>query len=124
MDIKRILNSYKAHVKDAQPEDVVREKDDTLNKIGNVSALAGLLDNIRVAYDMISDTITGKYKGIAKSTLTLLVGGLAYLALPLDLVPDFIPVAGWMDDATVLAWIFKRCNDEIQQYRDFTKRDS
>ena len=124
MDIKRILNSYKAHVKDAQPEDVVREKDDTLNKIGNVSALAGLLDNIRVAYDMISDTITGKYKGIAKSTLTLLVGGLAYLALPLDLVPDFIPVAGWMDDATVLAWIFKRCNDEIQLYRDFTKRDS
>ena len=123
MDIKRILSSYKAHVKDARPEDVVRGKDDTLSKIGNVSSLAGLLDNIRVAYDMISDAVTGKYKGIAKSTLTLLVGGLAYLALPLDLVPDFIPVAGWMDDATVLAWIFKRCNDEIQQYRDFTKRD-
>ncbi|SDP39674.1 Protein of unknown function [Pedococcus dokdonensis] len=28
---------------------------------------------------------------------------LAYLALPLDLVPDFIPVIGWADDAVVVA---------------------
>lgn len=27
----------------------------------------------------------------------------AYLALPLDLVPDAIPVAGWADDAIVVA---------------------
>lgn len=34
----------------------------------------------------------------------LLVGVMiAYLALPLDLVPDFIPVAGQLDDAIVVA---------------------
>jgi uncharacterized membrane protein YkvA (DUF1232 family) len=34
----------------------------------------------------------------------LLLGALvAYLALPVDLVPDFIPVAGHVDDALVLA---------------------
>ena len=33
----------------------------------------------------------------------LLLGGLAgYLALPIDLVPDFIPVAGHIDDAVVV----------------------
>lgn len=116
MDIDKIINSYQAHVKDAKPEEVAEKKDDTLKKIEHVSALAELLDNIRTAYDMISDTVTGKYKGLSKTTIALLVGGLAYLALPIDLVPDFIPVAGWMDDAAVLGWIFTRCSDEFRKY--------
>ena len=122
MDIDKIINSYQAHVKDVKPEEVAEKKDDTLKKIENVSALAGLIDNIRTAYDMVSDTVTGKYKGVSKSTLALLAGGLAYLALPIDLVPDFIPVAGWMDDAAVLGWIFMRCADEFKKYRDFKNR--
>ena len=122
MDIDKIINSYQAHVKDVKPEEVAEKKDDTLKKIENVSALAGLIDNIRTAYDMVSDSVAGKYKGVSKSTLALLAGGLAYLALPIDLVPDFIPVAGWMDDAAVLGWIFMRCADEFKKYRDFKNR--
>ena len=121
MDIDKIINSYQSKVNaaDAAPEKVAQEKDKTLDKIKNASALSGLFDNIRTAYDMVSDSVTGKYKGVAKSTLALLAGGLAYLALPIDLVPDFIPVAGWVDDAAVLAWIFKRCADEFQKYKAF-----
>ena len=119
MDIDKIINSYQAHVKDAKPEDVAEKKDATLKKIENVSALAGLLGNIRTAYDMVSDTVTGKYKGVSKSALAFLAGGLAYLALPVDLVPDFIPVAGWMDDAAVLGWVFTRCADEFKKYKEF-----
>jgi uncharacterized membrane protein YkvA (DUF1232 family) len=33
----------------------------------------------------------------------LLVGVVAYLAFPLDLIPDFIPVIGYVDDAVVVA---------------------
>ena len=123
MDFDKIINSYQSKVNaaDAAPEKVAQEKDKTLDKIKNASALSGLFDNIRTAYDMVSDSVTGKYKGVAKSTLALLAGGLAYLALPLDLVPDFIPVAGWVDDAAVLAWIFKRCADEFQKYKAFKR---
>ena len=121
MDIDKIINSYqlKVNAEDAKPENVAQAKDETLNKVKNVSVLAGLFNNIRTAYDMVSDSVTGKYKGVSKGTRALLAGGLAYLALPIDLVPDFIPVAGWLDDAAVLGWIFTRCADEFKKYKKF-----
>lgn len=36
-----------------------------------------------------------------------LVGLLAYLALPVDLVPDFIPVVGYADDVVVVALVLR-----------------
>ena len=119
MDIDNVINSYQKFVGGEKPEDVVRKKDDTLKKITNASALSGLFDNIRTAYDMVADAVTGRYKGVSKSTLALLAGGLAYLALPIDLVPDITPVAGWADDAAVLTWIFMRCADEFKKYKEF-----
>jgi uncharacterized membrane protein YkvA (DUF1232 family) len=38
----------------------------------------------------------------------LLLALLAYLALPFDLVPDFIPVAGQLDDVLIVAWVLRR----------------
>lgn len=37
----------------------------------------------------------------------LLVGAVAYLVMPIDLVPDFIPVAGQLDDAIVVALVLR-----------------
>ena len=37
----------------------------------------------------------------------LLVALLAYLACPVDLVPDFIPVAGQLDDALLVALVLR-----------------
>ena len=40
---------------------------------------------------------------VPKSTKMIIVGALSYLIFPLDLIPDFIPVVGLVDDAGVIA---------------------
>ena len=40
-----------------------------------------------------------KWKRVIIALLALL-----YVLSPLDLIPDFIPVIGWLDDLGVLAW--------------------
>ena len=32
---------------------------------------------------------------------------LAYLVVPIDLVPDFVPVLGYADDAIMVAWVLR-----------------
>ena len=39
-----------------------------------------------------------------KVVLGLVIG---YLAMPIDLVPDFIPVAGYLDDAVIVAFVLR-----------------
>lgn len=121
MDADKIINSYQSVFGKKQPtsESVGRQREETLDKIANVSTLKSLMESIRLAYDLISDSVKGNYKGVSKGTIALLVGGLAYLALPIDLVPDFIPVAGWLDDGVVLTWIFAQCADEFKKYKAF-----
>ena len=46
-----------------------------------------------------------------------LLAAIGYLALPIDLVPDFIPVAGQLDDALVVAlvlrWVLRSAGEEV-----------
>jgi uncharacterized membrane protein YkvA (DUF1232 family) len=42
---------------------------------------------------------------------TLIIGGLLYLVIPLDVVPDVIPVAGLLDDAAVIGFLWKKLSD-------------
>lgn len=45
--------------------------------------------------------------GVPRRRKLLLLPLLAYLALPIDLVPDFIPVAGQLDDAILAALVLR-----------------
>jgi uncharacterized membrane protein YkvA (DUF1232 family) len=44
---------------------------------------------------------------VSRPRKLLLAGLVAYLAMPLDLVPDFIPVAGQLDDAILVALVLR-----------------
>ncbi len=39
-----------------------------------------------------------------KADKTKILGALGYLLLPTDLIPDFLPVAGYTDDLAALTW--------------------
>jgi uncharacterized membrane protein YkvA (DUF1232 family) len=47
-----------------------------------------------------------------RAKLTLM-GALAYFILPIDVIPDFLPIIGYTDDAAVLALAIKIVGDHI-----------
>jgi uncharacterized membrane protein YkvA (DUF1232 family) len=44
---------------------------------------------------------------VPRTRKLMIAGLLAYLAMPIDLVPDFVPVAGQLDDAIVVAAVIR-----------------
>lgn len=69
---------------------------------GDARALAGFVpDCLVLVRRLLGDA------RVPRSRKLLLGGLLAYLALPIDLVPDFIPVAGQLDDLIVLALVLR-----------------
>jgi uncharacterized membrane protein YkvA (DUF1232 family) len=73
-----------------------------------VLALAGRSADARAVAGFIPDCIVLFQRLLGDSRMprrykALVVALLGYLALPFDVVPDFIPVAGQLDDAVVVA---------------------
>ena len=74
----------------------VRPKGNLLNE-----ALRLLPDVLRLLRRLASDSTVSR---AARVRLWLLLG---YLALPIDLVPDFVPVLGYADDAIVTTLVLR-----------------
>jgi uncharacterized membrane protein YkvA (DUF1232 family) len=75
-------------------------------------ALMGGRDDARALASFIPDCIVlvsrlARDPRVPRRRKLLLFALVGYLALPFDLVPDFIPVAGQLDDAVVVALVLR-----------------
>ena len=79
------------------------------SKIGKVCKTAGMKVIYYVLllyYVLIDENTPWEHKGI-------IIGALGYFILPIDLIPDFIPVAGYADDIAALTACVKTVMDNI-----------
>jgi uncharacterized membrane protein YkvA (DUF1232 family) len=78
---------------------------------------AAVMDDFRTLVRLVVAYARGNYRDIPPETLALVVGGLIYVISPLDLIPDAIPGAGFVDDAAVIGWVIKHVHEELDQFR-------
>ena len=79
-------------------------------KIKKVAKKAG----IKVIYYVLVLFYTLQSENVTIAEKALIVAALGYFILPLDLIPDFIPIAGYGDDAAALYGLIQKldCIDE------------
>jgi curved DNA-binding protein CbpA len=89
------------------------------NKINKAyPALKKVLENVSELYTLFKDSVRGDYK-LHPANIAMIGGGLLYFILPADLIPDFIPLVGYLDDLAVLTTIMNSLKGEINAYRQW-----
>lgn len=93
-------------------EDIARRKS---GKIGD------LANTMFLALQMLKDVAAGTYKIPLNAALSIGFA-IAYLISPIDAIPDFIPVLGFVDDIGVLGVVFAQFKGVIDGYRQWKEQ--
>lgn len=82
---------------------------------------SGMFSQLKTCVRLIRAYAKGDYKQVSWESMVVLVGAVLYVASPIDLIPDAIPVAGILDDATVLSFALRMVNEEVQEFLAWEK---
>ena len=94
-----------------------------MNKLSAVARKAG----VKAVYAVLLLYYALQSPNTSTKDKSIIYGALGYFILPLDLVPDFIPLAGFGDDLGALVWAISRVvaniTDEVREKARLKLRD-
>lgn len=114
-DAQDKFNSFTSYT--AEDADKVMKNQQKIESIARDGTLSKYLGDIKLYFKMLGDVFTGKYKKVPVGTIAAIVGTLLYVLSPIDLIPDFIPVIGYLDDAAMLALCLNFTKYDVEEYK-------
>lgn len=78
---------------------------------------ARVRDDLNLLLGLCAAWWRGEYRAVGRQALLSVVAALLYFLAPLDMVPDWLPGAGLLDDLAVLAWVMRTWAAELDAYR-------
>ena len=121
--IKEYISKAKKIIND--DEKLKKLIEDVLKKLKEISSdkktSAKLNDSLRLFIRIINAYNSKEYTYVPWKTICLIVAGLIYFIYPVDLIPDFIPVSGLIDDVALIAWIYESIQDDIEKFLEWEK---
>lgn len=115
------FNSAKGKARDIarDPDKLKSLLGNTMEKLKDVEGRQELYNDfigkVNTFVRMMRSVLRGEYELPWKSII-LIVAGLVYFVSPLDIIPDFIPLGGFIDDVSIILWIFSTLEDDIEKF--------
>ncbi|MCW8314116.1 DUF1232 domain-containing protein [Sphingobacterium sp. InxBP1] len=78
--------------------------------------LGSYVGDFKLLIVMCKDVLSGKYK-MNSWNLSIIIGTILYVISPVDAIPDFIAVGGWLDDVAIVAYAMRKLSEEIERYK-------
>ena len=100
----------------------------SLEKAGKDSSLKGMasegISSVRRLVRLVRAFAAGDYRDVSRTNIILTVAGLLYFVSPLDLIPDAIPLIGFLDDVTIVGYILSMLGEELGKFEDHEARQT
>ena len=121
--LNQIEKSFKSSEKVA--EILIKDKQKTTNTVNEAMEKASkykkqlekVWEYLQLFFSIVKDYINGSYKEIPLTTIVSIVASLLYLISPIDLIPDFIPGVGLIDDVFVIGLVISGAKSDLDKYK-------
>ena len=78
-------------------------------------------ETMQTLFRLIRAAVSGEYTGVPTPTVVAAVAVVIYFLSPIDLIPDFIPVLGLLDDVALVAWFSGTVKGEMDKFVEWEK---
>ena len=89
----------------------------------NRERISEFWEDLQTLYKMFRAWFSGLYE-FSRTVLMMIIAAILYFIMPVDAVPDFIPVLGYVDDAAVIAYVIRTIQEEIDSFRKWESTQS
>ncbi len=125
IDNETIRKEHKKRQDDFEKDDVhdVLEDEEAIkSKFENKGKLQRYLDDAKILFSLLKDYANGTYREVPFNVIAAIGGALLYVLSPIDLIPDFIPIIGYLDDAAVIAFCLNLIEKDLISYNIWKKQ--
>jgi len=113
------LKSGASKITEDDLQKVLDKQKEIEDKFKSNGPLNRFIEDIKLLFSIIQDYLNGNYRDIPWYSIAAIVFALLYVLSPIDLIPDFIPVIGYVDDALVVSACLMMVETDLHIYKDW-----
>ena len=119
---EKARQQFEENIKNVEEEDVeyaAKKGKKIIDSMDNdpPGPLLKLWEDVKMMVSMLGDYVARNYTETPWKTIAAIAGAIAYFVMPVDAIPDFIPVAGYLDDSLVITLAVDFARDDLKAYK-------
>lgn len=121
-DIAYFKSIYRAAKKNASPDDwtkISRGVRKLIKEVRETKKVPAFVTDAIVSLEDLIEMVDDMDYNAPKSVVGRAVAALAYFANPQDVIPDDVPMVGFLDDAIMIKFVEEDLKHELWAYRKF-----
>ena len=121
-DRERINETFDRGTESFTEDDLENLRKDRETAERKSTHLGEQFESFRLTWGLLQDYWSGEYRNIPWKLAASIGFAVTYLVSPLDIIPDFLPMLGFTDDAAVFALVISSFQSELDTYREWKSK--
>ncbi|MHC4532674.1 MAG: YkvA family protein [Planctomycetota bacterium] len=97
-----------------QAAQLIKEAIEKANR--NKGALTKLLGKLTALFRLAGAWVKGEYTDVSLKTILWVIAAIIYFVNPFDVITDFIPGVGYVDDAAIIFFVINSIRHDLDKF--------